>query len=114
MFEKLNHSGASVVPASITDLAALPFKGLKDYIGKEVIVEGYFFSEGNYGKQVSVISEGVKINLPKRCVEDFEKISDNEDMKKAVLDKKLKLVDIKELDTKNGTTTVFTFADNVA
>lgn len=107
MFENLNKSGASVVPATIKDLKELPFKSLKDYIGKEITVEGYFFTEGNWGKQVSIISEGVKINMPKRCVEDF--LSMTEEQKKAILDKKLKLTDIKEGKTKNGTTTIFKY-----
>lgn len=109
MFNEKNHTGASVVPASIKDLGALPFVGLKEYIGKEIKVEGYFFSEGNYGKQVAIISEGKKINMPKRCVEDFERF--NEEEKKAVLEGKLLLTDIKEVNTKNGTTTVFKYTD---
>lgn len=109
MFENHNKSGRSVVPASITDLSKLPFVGLKEYIGKEIIVEGYFFTEGKFGTQVSVIANGQCINMPKRCVEEF--LSFTEEEKRAVLDKKLKLTDIKSAETKNGTTTVFTYAE---
>lgn len=111
MFETLNRKGASVVPEEIKDLSALPFVALKDYVGKEILVEGYFFTEGNWGKQVSVISKGKKINMPKRCVEEFLEISKDENMKKAVLAGKLKLTDIKEQETQNGTTTIFKYTD---
>lgn len=109
MFAEKNTIGRSCVPASIKDLQNLPFVNLKDYVGKEIKVEGYVFSEGNWGTQVAIIAQGKKINLPKRYAEKFLAFTDEE--KKAVIDGKLILKDIKEMNTNNGTTTVFTFAD---
>ena len=111
MFESLNTTGVSVVPEEIKDLSALPFENLKDYVGKEIKVEGYFFTEGNWGTQVSVISKGKKINMPKRCVDKFLQISNSPEMKRAVLEGKLLLTEIKEQETKNGTTTKFKYTD---
>lgn len=108
MFNEKNRTGNSVVPANVK-LEDMEFVGLKDFIGKEIHVQGYFFSEGKFGTQVSIIAEGKKINMPKRCVEEFASFTEEE--KKAVLAGKLILTDIKEANTKNGTTTVFKFAD---
>ena len=49
--------------------------------------------------------------MPKRAVEDFLKIANSEEMKRAVKAGKLLLVDIKEIDTNNGKTTAWKFKD---
>ena len=49
--------------------------------------------------------------MPARAVEAFEKIAENENMLKAVLNGHLGLVDIHMIETKNGTTVAYTFKD---
>lgn len=109
MFESLNNK-ANTIKEGI-ELEKLPFTPLKDYIGKTVKVDGYFFTTGKYGKQVVVVGNGAKINMPARAVEAFEAIGKDETMLKALLEGHLELTDIKEVTTKNGTTTAYTFKD---
>ena len=107
-FEQFN--GTSTIKDGI-NLDELEFLPLKDYIGGEILVDGFFFTEGNYGKQVVVVGNGAKINMPKYAVKRFEEIRDNEEAIRALLDGKCKIVDIEELKTKNGKTTGFRLAD---
>ena len=74
-------------------------------------MDGFFFNDSKFGKQVVVVGEGYLINMPSRAVESFEKIAENEDMLKAVLKGHLGLVDIHMIETKNGTTVAYTFKD---
>lgn len=86
------------------------FKPLKDFIGTEILVNGFFFTEGKYGKQVVVIADGVKVNIPKRYTEQFEQIRDNDEARADMLEGHLKLTDIKAIDSQNGKTVAFNFA----
>ena len=93
------------------NLDDMSFKPLKDFIGQTLTVDGFFFTEGKYGKQAVVIASGTKINIPKRYVEDFEKIRDNQEALDAVLAGNLSITDIKPFDSDNGKTVVFSFAN---
>ena len=111
MFEELNVTRPQTVrPAADTD--NMNFVGIVNFIGKRVFVDGFFFTNGQYGKQVVVVGNGYKINMPKRCVETFERIEKNEKWLKRVLDGYLVLDDIKSQNTKNGTTTVFSYRES--
>lgn len=77
----------------------------------ELKVDGFFFTQGKYGKQVVIVANNCKINMPARAVEKFEQIMSDSVMLQAVLDGRLALTDIKEVSTKNGTTTTYTFKD---
>lgn len=109
MFEKLNGSASTVKEGIV--LENLEFKPLKDFINKTIRVNGFFFTQGRYGKQVVVVGENCKINMPARAVEQFELIANNTEMVDAVLNGHLLLTDIKSIKTKNGTTTSYTFKD---
>ena len=119
MFESLNKATVRTVKEGINtddmDFVALYDKkrGLwPEAVGRELPVDGFFFTESKkYRKQVVVITLGYKVNLPKRYVETFEEIRDNKDMLEAVLAGKLKLTNIKEIDSANGKTAAFTLAD---
>ena len=89
----------------------MDFLPIKNFVGQEILVDGFFFTEGRYGKQVVVVGNGYKINLPSRSTEVFQEIANDSDQLKAVLSGHLKLTNIKMKDTRNGTTTVFDFAD---
>ena len=47
--------------------------------------------------------------MPNRAVETFEKIALDEELLKGVLDGKMVLTDIREIETKNGTSTSYSF-----
>lgn len=107
LFEKFNRGNAVLKDG--VDLTSMEFKKLKEFKGKELNVEGFFFTNGDYGKQVCVISDGYKINMPLRAVEQFEEIKNDEEFRNAVLDGKLLIVDIDEVKTKKGKTTSYSF-----
>ena len=93
------------------DTDKMEFLPIKNFVGQDVLVDGFFFTEGRYGKQVVVVGNGYKINLPSRSTEVFQKIADDPEQLQAVLTGHLKLANIKMKDTRNGTTTIFDFAD---
>ena len=108
MFEKLNKQ--ATIKEGI-DTSEMEFKGLKDFCGTTIKVDGFFFTNGTYGTQVVIVGCGYKINMPKRAVKQFEEIQENPAMLKAVLEGHLMLKNIKMVDTKNGRTTIYDFAD---
>lgn len=108
MFAEYNYK--STVREGI-DTDKMEFLPIKNFVGQEILVDGFFFTEGRYGQQVVVVGNGYKINLPTRSVQIFQKIANDQEQLKAVLTGHLKLINIKMKDTKNGTTTVFDFAD---
>ncbi len=118
MFEQLNKDVKKTVKDGInTD--SMEFVALYDkkrglwpeVVGKEIPVEGFFFVDGKYGKKTVVIGLGKKIELPKRYTDTFLKIRDDAQMLQAVLDGKLKLTDIKEVESDNGKTAAFKLTD---
>lgn len=108
LFEKLNQNVRTV--KSDIDLSVLPFKSIKDYIGQDIAVDGFFFTEGRYGKQVVIVGNGAKINIPSRYVKQFELVQESSDMLDAVLKGQLVLKNVKASNTRNGSTTTFEFA----
>ena len=112
MFKEMNKSNSNkrTVREEIkTD--EMSFKALKEFSGQVVKVDGFFFTEGKYGKQTVVVGNGFKINIPKRYTSDFEQIRDDDAKLSAVLAGKLALVNIHEGDSSNGRTTYFDFDD---
>ena len=93
------------------DTDAMEFLPIKNFVGQEVRVDGFFFTQGRYGEQVVVVGNGYKINIPSRSAEVFHKIANDQEQLNAVLTGHLKLTNIKMKDTKNGTTTIFDFTD---
>ena len=86
------------------------FKDLKDYIGKEIVVDGFYFTDkGKYGKQVVLVADNSRINIPKRYVEQFEAIRDNKEALDDLIAGHVALTDIEEIDSKNGKTVAFAF-----
>lgn len=103
-FNKLNKR--STVREGI-DTQEMEFKPLKDFCGQKIICDGFFFTDGKYGKQVVVVGNGYLINMPARAVEQFEEIAANAEAVDAVLEGYLVLKDIKMIDTRNGKTTAY-------
>lgn len=108
MFNEYNYK--STVREGI-DTDKMEFVPIKNFVGQEILVDGFFFTEGRYGKQVVVVGNGYKINLPSRSTDVFQKIASEPEQLQAVFSGHLKLTNIKMKDTKNGTTTVFDFTD---
>ena len=104
MFKSLN-KGNSYVREGI-DTKSQEFAPLKNFIGQTIRVDGFFFTNGKYGKQVVVVGEGFNINMPARALEQFETIAANPEMVDAVIAGKLIINDIKE-GTANNQKTVF-------
>ena len=108
MFEGHNKGSIRTVREGI-DTEKLEFVSIKEFIGKKIKVDGFFFTKSKYGEQVVVVGEGALINIPKRYTQDFKAIRDNAEELQAVLDGKLSLEDIREGDTTNGRTVFFKF-----
>lgn len=109
MFKELNRYARTIKEGINTE--DMEFKPLKEFVGKQIRVDGFFFNTGKFGKQVVVVGAGYLINMPERAVEQFEEIANNEVLLQGVLDGKLMLTDLKMIDTKNGTTVAYTFED---
>ena len=107
LFENLNLTSRTLREG--VDLGALEFKPLKEFIGQNIVVDGFFFTDGKYGRQVVVVGNNAKINLPSRYVEKFEQIESDSEMLRGVLDGKLVLTNVKSIATNNGNTTTFLF-----
>lgn len=93
------------------DTQSMEFKPLKEFCGQRVKCDGFFFTDGKYGKQVVVVGSGYLINMPARAVEQFEEIAGNAEAVDAVLKGHLVLKDIKMIDTRNGKTTAYTLSN---
>lgn len=89
----------------------MEFKPLKDFCGKTIPVDGFFFTDGRFGKQAVVVGNGCLINMPARAVEQFEEIAADNDLVEAVLNGELLITDIKMVDTRNGRTTAYTLEE---
>lgn len=93
------------------DLSQMQFVKLKELEGRNLHVDGYFFTRGDYGEQVVVVAEGLKVNMPARAVDQFREIDHNPDMVKAILEGHLMITDIAESKTKKGITTAYKLTD---
>ena len=109
MFNEMNNYKQTVKEG--IKLENLPYKPLKDFVDYTLFVDGFFFTNGKYGRQVVVVANGAKINMPARAVETFETIMNDDEKLQAVLGGKLCIVDIRIVETKNGTTTSFKLKD---
>ena len=87
------------------------FQPLKNFIGKEIPVDGFFFTKSKFGEQVVLVGLGSKINLPKRYTEEFKQIRDNDEALSDIIAGHLKLVNIREIDSTNGKTVTFDYAN---
>ena len=107
-FETLNNK-KTVRDGVNTD--EMEFVPLVDFVGGEIAVDGYFFTNGKYGKQVVVVGNGAKINMPGYAVEKFERLDEIPEAVDAMLAGGMKIIDIQPLKTKNGETVAFTLAN---
>ena len=109
MFEQLN-TYRSTIREGI-DTSNMVFAKLNEFVGHEFVVDGFFFNDGKFGKQVVIVGEGYLINMPERAVKVFEQVEADEEMLQAMLAGKMGIKDIKLIDTKSGESTAYTFFD---
>ena len=109
MFERLNKHAKTIREGIKLDTMA--FKPLKEFRGHTVHVDGFFFTDGKYGRQVVVVGNGFKINMPRRAVEEFETLMNIPEDMQGMLEGHLMLTEIAELKTTNGTTTSYKFTE---
>ena len=109
MFEQLN-TYRSTVREGI-DTSDMEFARLNEFVGHEFTVDGFFFNESKFGKQVVIVGEGYLINMPERAVKVFEQVEANEEMLQAMLAGKMGIKDIKPITTHNADSTAYPFFD---
>ena len=109
MFNEMNGNKKTVREG--IDTRSMDFAPLKDFCGREFVVDGYFFTNGRYGKQVVVVGAGTLINFPNRATKVFEAIDNDPKKVEAVLNGHLKITDIKIGQTRNGSTVFYTLTD---
>lgn len=109
MFNEMNGNKKTVREG--IDTRSMDFAPLKDFCGREFVVDGYFFTNGHYGRQVVVVGAGTLINFPKRATKVFEAIDNDPQKVEAVLKGHLKIKDIEIGQTKNGSAVFYTLAD---
>lgn len=108
IFEQFN-TYAKTLKEGLT-LETMEFKSLKEFRGQTLKVDGFFFTNsGKYGKQVVLVANNCKINMPKRAVETFEEIAKNDKLLNAVLEGHMEITDIREIETRQGTSTSYSF-----
>ena len=109
MFEELNTSTSIKTVRDGIDTEKMEFVSIKDFIGKSIKVDGFFFTKSKYGEQVVVVGEGSLINVPKRYTDTFKAIKNDPAKLNAVMEGKLTLGNIRTMDAKNGKTVAFDF-----
>lgn len=109
MFNEKNLSKSTVNKSINTK--ELEFIPLKQFVGRSIRIWGYFFTDGKFGKQVIAVMADALVNLPKRYVEQFEKFTDEEI--EAIKNGGLVLDNVRIIETNNGTTVTFDYADFV-
>ena len=99
-FKKKNTIGIATVDE-------LKFSKLAEHVGESLKIYGYFINDGGkYGKSVAVIINPENaVNLPKRYVEIFENLTDEEI--DAITAGKVILANIRTVETKKGDTAEF-------
>lgn len=109
MFGELNNVKNTVREG--IDTTEMEFKKLSEFCGQTIKVDGFFFTSGDYGKQVVLVGNGFLINMPGRAVEVFEKIFADDEMLDAVLNGHLAIKNIKTKQAKKGNTVIYDLAD---
>lgn len=102
MFNEKNFEKRTVNKAINT--RELPFVKLKELVGTSQRIYGYFFTNGDYGKQLVCVTKDKLINMPNRYLSTFEEWSDEERV--SIIEGGLVLADIREYLTKTGKTCI--------
>lgn len=87
-FEKFNKK-RTVNESINTD--ELEFMPLKEFINEDVQIFGFFFTDGDFGRQVVLVSKDALINMPARAVADFEVMLSDDETVDAIINGELTL-----------------------
>lgn len=107
---KVNRSGGTV--AEGIDTKSLEYVKAKEILfedGDPIVLRGFFFTSGKFGKSVTLVTDKLGINVPKRYVEMFE--SYNQDEIEQIKAGKLGISKITKFDSPNGETVMLEFVD---
>lgn len=109
---KLNGGRRSTVAEGV-NTKDLTFVKASDMIGvynPPIVLKGYMIStKSKYGESITLVTESSGINIPKRYVELFKDMADEE--VDAFVNGKVGISEIKTLDTDNGSTVKIIFCD---
>lgn len=109
-FKSLNRANG-VRPEGL-DTDGFEYTKLSEYEGETIKVKGFFFTNGEYGKQAVIITDDCFVNMPARAVEELEGIADNPEARAAVLAGEMIITDIEQVKTKRGkNTTAYKYGD---
>lgn len=93
------------------DLGSMEFKNIRDFVGQDIYVDGFFFTHGKYGEQVVVVGNGYKINMPGKAVEDFKKMQEDAGLLDAILNGRLMITSIHVKTTPRGSMVLYLYKE---
>lgn len=99
----------TVMPGLNTD--GMQFTKLRDHIGEELPVKGFFFTEGRFGKQVTIITDNCLVDMPARAVTVFELMAEDQGALEDIFAGRLIITDIKEVSGGYGTYVGYRFGN---
>lgn len=106
---KTRAGSRETLPKNI-DLNELTYTKARDLVGDQfdpMILQGYFFKNGKYGKEVTLVAnragELLGVNIPNWYVKTFEDLTDEEVQE--ILDGKQALASVEPFETQEGNTT---------
>ena len=109
-FTKLNKTVSTVREG--LDLSTMEYRKLKEFCGQTIRVDGFFFStKGKYGKQVVVVGNGYKINMPNRAVAQFEAIQKDKEALNDLMNGHLVIMNIAERQLDKGIAVTYTLGN---
>ena len=104
-FSKFNSATKKTVRDGIST-KDIPEAKIGEYVGKDIIVDGFFINSGKKGDWVVIISDGKKISsIPSQYTDTFKEIKADPDALTDVLAGKLKITNIRPYTTKYGNKT---------
>lgn len=104
-FSTLNSASKKTVRDGIST-KDLPEAKIGDYVGKDIIVDGFFINTGKKGDWIVVIADGKKItSIPSQYTDTFKAIKDNPEALGDMLSGKMKLTNIRPYETQAGNKT---------
>lgn len=107
---KVNRRGGTV--AEGIDTKTLKYVKAKEILfeeGDPIILKGFFFQNGKYGKSVTLVTDKLGINVPDRYVKMFESFEPDE--VEQIKEGKLGIAKIYMISTDNGETPMLDFID---
>ena len=100
--------GRATLPDTI-DLREITYTKARDLVGEQfdpMILQGYFFKTGKYGKEITIVvdraGELLGVNIPNWYIKTFEDLTDEEVAE--ILEGKQALESVEAFETQGGNT----------